>query len=51
MDILANLCLMNTIGAGRVLTDKTALQNFEHDVNMERDRLFFMPEVVFFRQE
>jgi hypothetical protein len=51
LDILANLCLMNQVGEGRDLTDKKAFSEFEHDVGAERDRLFFVPEVLFLPQE
>ena len=50
LDILANLCLMNRIGASRDLSGEKAFEDFEHDVSTVRDRLFFVPEVVFMPQ-
>ena len=47
LDILANVCLMNRIGASRDLTDNEAFEKFRNDVKTVRDRLFFVPEVVF----
>ena len=47
LDILANVCLMNRIGESRDLTDNEAFDKFKNDVRTVRDRLFFVPEVVF----